>query len=265
VAAVCASFEAELIRAAGLVAGCSGGAGPGARLLLEALGCPLTSGRADLTLRLDPDGDRLELIDERDVALDPELTFALVVLALEARTVVKGADTSRMVDDLATERGGDVHVVPPGEVHLLEGLDAQQADVAGEGNGGVVVPAVGPARDGLAAAAAILALMARTGERLSELASVLPAYARRRSTVPCPDPATAYPTLEALSRRLRAERPADPESGVRIERGDGSWGLIRRSATEPVLRVTAEARTEAAAEALHAELHETLPGDYHAP
>jgi phosphomannomutase len=208
-------------------------------------------------LRLDADGDRLHLDDEGGNPLDPELTLALVVLAREPRKVVKGADTSRIVDALLEARGGSVEVVPPGEVHLLDGMARTQADVAGEGNGGVVIRDAGLARDALAAAAAILWLLARRGQSVSAIAAELPRYARRRSTVPCPETSRGRAALKSLGERIGIGL-ADPESGIRVERGEGAWGLVRMSATEPVMRLTSEAPTDAMAEALHAELRAAL-------
>jgi phosphomannomutase len=145
--AICAAVDAGAIRAAGLAVACTGGAGAAATLLLDRLGCRAT-GRPDVTVHLDADADRVQLADESGVLLDAELTLPLVVLGLGARRVVRSTDTSRAVDAMAR-----VHVVPPGELHLHEALVATGADLAGEGNGGVIVPAAGPGRDGLAAAA----------------------------------------------------------------------------------------------------------------
>jgi phosphomannomutase len=263
-AAVLAAVDADAIRDAGLRVRIGGGAGCAGALLLERLGGPPPGSRLDLALQLDPDGDRLRLLDERGRELDEEVTFPLTALALDARNAVKGADTSRMIDDLTAARGADVRVVSPGELHLVKELTEAGGDIAGEGNGGVVVPAVGLARDGLAAGAAVMELLARTGSSLSELAGRLPRYVRRRSTVPCADRRRACAAIEAVAARVE-ERAADaggggerdPEQGLLVER-DGAWGLVRQSATEPVLRLTVEARSQAAVDDLHAELQAAL-------
>ena len=256
VAAVRASVDAERIRGARLRVSCAGGAGPAAAMLLDELGCRGEAPGVEVGLRLDADGDRLELVDERGAALDCDLTLALVVLAREPQTVVKGADTSRIVDDLMAARGGRVRTVPPGEIHLVSAL-LEGGDLAGEGNGGVVVPDVVLARDGLAAAAAILDLLARSGKRLSALAAELPRYARRRSTVPTEGEEAAVANLSGLAAAL-GTRLDDPRRGVAVPWTGESWGLVRQSATEPVIRVTVEARTREAADELHRELREGL-------
>jgi phosphomannomutase len=259
-AAVCASVDAAQIRAAGLKVTSVGGVGGGAALMLEGLGCHSSSDRRDAGLLLDADGDRLQLVDENGTEVDPEVVLPLVALACGATVVVKGADTSRMVDDLVQV----VHLVSPGELHLVEALAQHGADVAGEGNGGAIVPAVGLARDALAAAAAVLALIARKGRPLSALVADLPHYARLRSDLPCEGAREARAALRALADALRVDEPANPEDGLRVQRAHGAWGLVRQSATEPVLRLTAEARGAADVAALHTELRELLVAGVHA-
>jgi phosphomannomutase len=264
VAAVLATVDVEAIQARRLRVRISGGAGPAGALLIERLGAPPSGSPPDLVLELDPDGDRLRLLDERGRGLDEEMTFPLTALALDARDAVKGADTSRMIDDLTRARGGGVRLVSPGELHLVEELTAAGGEIAGEGNGGVVVPAVGLARDGLAAGAAVMELLALTRSSLSELAGRLPRYVRRRSTVPCTERHRAYAAIEAVAERFDGDAGdggiaggRDPQHGLIVERGD-AWGLVRQSATEPVLRLTAEARSRAAADGLHDELEAAL-------
>jgi phosphomannomutase len=263
--AVCESVDAERVRASGLRVACSGGAGRSPELVLEALGCGAVEGPPDLELKLDADADRVQLINEKGAALDPELTFPLVMVAHDAWRVVKGADTSVMADALANAHGGHSRLVPPGELHLVQALLETGEELAGEGNGGVVVPSVGMARDGLAAGVAVIWLVARTGRPVSELAAELPKheYARRRSTIPFDDAARPRAALELLAGRYGAGAPHS-DTGVRIEREDGAWGMARMSATEPVLRITTEAPTEAEAEELHAQLLRALDAGAHA-
>jgi phosphomannomutase len=252
-AAACRAVDGASLRAAGLAVALRGGAGPAAPLALRRLGCRLNGSRVDAGLVLDGDGDRLVLVDEQGSTLDSEATLCLAAIAADASSVVKGADTSRMIDLVMAERGGSVHVTQPGELHLLAALATTGAELAGEGNGGVVVPAVGMARDGLAAAVLILGLMARTGRPLSKLAGELPRLTLRRFTVPCSDEERAHLLLAALAgaggQRVQATR-----AGLRLQGTDGTWALARRSATEPVLRVTVEASRADRAASLEAEL-----------
>ena len=251
--AVVAAVDADAIRAAAPSVALSGGAGDAAPIALEMLGCKLAEGGADAGLALDADGDRLALTDERGIELDEEVTFALATVGRGEGTVVKGADTSRMIDDLIAARGGQVRIVAPGELHLVEEVLATGASLAGEGNGGVVYPRVGLARDGLSAAALVLELVARRESSLSQLEAELPRYARRRSRIDCPRSDAADAALAALAREYRLSSTHDPRRGVELDRA-GCWAMVRRSATEPVLRLTVEGDEEDAVGRLHDEI-----------
>lgn len=246
--AIRGALDVEAIRAAGLRVSVSGGADESGELLMEMLGCAAGDGHADLGLRVDADADRLELIDEAGSELDTEVVLPLAAIARRARRIVKGGDTSRMVDALATE----VRTVPPGELHLVSELASGWGDLAGEGNGGVVVPEVGLSRDGLAAGAAIIELVARTGRPVSALAGELPRFERRRTTVECGSAEEASAALAQLGGS------GDPHRGVRLDGPGDAWALVRLSATEPVLRLTVEAPACDAADALYDELRSRL-------
>ena len=224
--AVAAAVDTTAIRAARPAVQISGGAEPETALLAAELGCR-PGGTA---LELDADGDRLS-------AGNPEWTLALATVARTPRLVVRGADTSRMVEQLAPK----VTSVPPGELHLVDALaaDGTRPALAGEGNGGLVLPEVMLARDGLAAAALLIELVARSGEPLEEHVGRLPRLARRRSEVELPPDANSRLPIE-------------------VERPGGLWALVRRSATEPVVRVTVEGPDEDAVRALHEELRSEL-------
>jgi phosphomannomutase len=255
-AAVCDSVDVEAVRRAKLRVSLRGGCGQATRLALEQLGCTLVAGGADVGLLIDHDGDRLRLIDERSNPLDPDATLPLVAIALGAKRIVKGADTSRIVELVAERRHWSVRVTSPGELHLLEEFGGWGADVAGEGNGGIVVGSVAMARDALAGAASVLALVARSCP-LSQLAAELPHLVRRRESVPCAGPDAAA-ALAGLAEHMGA-RVLSPEEGVLLERAGAGWALIRRSATEPVLRITVESPEEGLTEELFAEVRAALP------
>jgi phosphomannomutase len=254
-AAVVAAVDAGAIRAAGIAADVADAPDAAAGLVLDRLGCRRGGG---IGLELDADGDRLLLTDEEGRRLDPEATLALAALGRRPALVVKGADTSRLVDLVIGASRGRAIVVQTGELHLVEAVVAHGAGLAGEGNGGVVVPQVGLARDGLAAAAVVLELVARERRPLARIADGLPRLARVRSALDWHDAADALETLRALGRRFGAPAVADARLGVRIEEPDGAWGLVRLSGTEQVVRVTAEAATVEAAR----ELHDRLRGAF---
>ena len=257
VAAVAAVVDQRAIRAAALRVSATGGPDSSARTLLARLGCGVADAGegAELGFVLDADGDRLR-VAAGGTPLDSELTLPLVALARRPRLVVRSSDTSRAVDRMLGE-GARVEVVPPGELNLVEALlrgrEDERPALAGEGNGGVVVPDVGLARDGLATAAVVLELVARSGRTVPELVAELPALVRRRSALPA-GAGTAVDAALAAAAELPGARPAAGGDGVLVERAGGAWALVRRSATEPLLRLTVEGPAPDPVAALHDEL-----------
>ena len=211
----------------------------------------LTTG-ADLGLAIDPDGDRLALVDERGKALGEDLTLALVVdyvLGRRPGPVVTNLSTSQVVDRVAESHGVDVRRTAVGEVHVALGMLEVGSPIGGEGNGGVIYPAIHHTRDAPVGIALLLSHLARSGRTLSEIASAIPAYAIVKAKVP-------LERIDGDALLTRAERALD---GARIDRTDGlkllwpdrqEWLHLRKSGTEPVVRMIAEAPDEAAAERL---------------
>lgn len=193
---------------------------------------------------LDPDADRLALIDEAGACVSEEATLALAVqyrLGHEKGPVVVNMSTSRMSDDLARAAGCAFHRSAVGEANVVGRMRETGAVIGGEGNGGVIDPRVGWVRDPFVGMAQILSLMAETGQPLSRLVPNLPRYAMLKtkytvSREKLPD------ALGALERRWPDAR-VDRVDGLRLDGADW-WLHVRGSNTEPVVRVIAEAPTE---------------------
>jgi phosphomannomutase len=201
----------------------------------------------------DPDGDRLALVDEGGQPLGEDFTLALAawqVLERHARgTVVTTVSTSLCVDAVARKFGVEVVRTKIGEINVVEKILQLGAPVGGEGSGGVIVPAMHPCRCAYIAMALILELLAAQGRALSALRAEIPEFhvAKTKLTV----------SGDAAPELLRRLRRRFEEQGARISLLDGvhadfgdRWINVRRSNTEPVLRVTAEAASAAAADAL---------------
>jgi phosphomannomutase len=219
---------------------------------------------ADIGFAQDADADRLAIIDERGKPLGEECTLALVcrhVLARNPGPVVVNLSTSRLVDDVAGEFGCEVIRTPVGEVNVVEGIMAHGAAIGGEGNGGVIVPAINPCRDSFVGMAFILEALACEGESISRLRARIPRYAMAKEKFDCPARDIA-PALRRVQERY-AGQTLDTRDGLKISWPD-RWVQARGSNTEPIIRVTAEAPSEAEARALAAEitaqLHAAIEG-----
>ena len=194
---------------------------------------------------LDPDADRLALIDETGTCVSEELTLALAVkyrLGHARGPVVINMSTSRVIEDIARAAGCECLRTAVGEANVVAGMRAAGAVIGGEGNGGVIDPRVGWVRDPFVGMAMILTLMAETGRSLSELVAGLPPYAMLKTKYTVPkEKLTA--ALDAIEKRWPDAR-ADRQDGLRLDWAD-RWVHVRPSNTEPVVRVIAESPTEA--------------------
>ena len=207
--------------------------------------------KCDIGFGQDPDGDRLAVVDEAGRVLDNDDVLAVAVDAVLARRkgpVVVNLTTSMVIDDVAAAHGVPVHRTPVGEANVVEGMLACGAVIGGEGgNGGVIFPAVQHCRDSYAGMALWLDRLATSDRTVSQLDSALPRYYRHAATV-----ALEHGWLGTLMQRLAAQWPEaelDRRDGLKLLL-DGAWIHARASNTEPILRLSVEAKTEARAEEL---------------
>jgi phosphomannomutase len=199
---------------------------------------------AAVGLALDPDADRLALVDENGRAIGEEYTLALAArhrLAEWPGPVACNLSTSRMMDDVAAAAGVTIYRTPVGELNVAEAIREHGCVIGGEGNGGVIDPRVVLIRDSLAGAAIILEMLARRGRILSELVAELHVYKMVKDKVPLGRSAPAA-VLQAVEQRLTGAR-VDRRDGLHMTWDDG-WLHVRSSNTEPILRVMAESADE---------------------
>lgn len=218
--------------------------------------------KADIGFAQDPDADRLAIIDENGVYVGEEYSLALVarwLLGKKKGVAVTNLSTSRMIDDVAAINGSMVLRTAVGEANVIDTMLRHDAVVGGEGNGGVIDARIVPGRDSLVGMAYVLALMADTGKKLSEIIAELPRYEIVKTKFECRRE-DANRAVEALKSAFVTEK-LDVQDGVRIDWSDG-WVHARPSNTEPIMRVIAEAPDRAVAhqriDAVRAVITKTL-------
>jgi phosphomannomutase len=193
---------------------------------------------------LDPDADRLALIDETGNCVSEEVTLALAVkyrLRQQRGPVVINMSTSRMAEDIAREFNCGCHRSAVGEANVVGRMRELKAVIGGEGNGGVIDPRVGWVRDPFLGISFILSLMAEEKKPFSQLVAELPRYAMLKTKFEAPREkvASSFAALEKSWPGAKVNR----EDGLRLD-GPDWWLHVRGSNTEPVVRVIAEAPTE---------------------
>jgi phosphomannomutase len=210
--------------------------------------------QANVGFVLDPDADRLAIIDEQGRYIGEELTLALAVqcrLRQERGPIVINMSSSRVTEDLAKQFGVVCHRSAVGEANVVEMMREVGAAIGGEGNGGVIDPRVGWVRDPYIGMGLVLQLMADTGKTLSELVAELPSYTivKDKYTVP----RELLPKLNAALEARWPEAKANRVDGLRLNWPD-RWLHVRPSNTEPIVRVIAEAPQASDAQALCQEV-----------
>jgi len=219
----------------------------------------VTHQRCDVGFAQDPDGDRLALVDEHGHAIGEDLTVAFAVQNVLDRhakgPVVIHLSTSRCVQDVAEQRGCAVTRTRIGEINVTEAMLALGSPVGGEGNGGVIVPAIHPGRDSFTGMALALELLAKEGKTVSQIRQGIPRYALAKAKLPVrPE---QVPDALRLIRRTYENGKINLLDGIFVEFPD-SWLHVRASNTEPVIRLAAEAPTREAADRLIAEARTLL-------
>jgi phosphomannomutase len=205
---------------------------------------------ADVGAALNVDGDRIGFVTAEGEALSEEYSLPLAATPRMRRRpgpVVTSFSTSGMIDALARDHGQRVIRGPVGESQIVDLGLAEGAAIAGEGSGGVAVLPVNMVYDGLLALGLVLEEMATSGRTLADIAGGFPRLFMRKRELRCPT-SLVYKVLERFRRHHAADAP-DCRDGVRVS-WDESWLHVRASATEPLLRIIAEASEAARADSL---------------
>jgi phosphomannomutase len=208
----------------------------------------------DVGFAQDMDADRLAVVDERGAAVGEEYTLVLAaryVLGRERGPLVANLSTTSALDAVGRQFDCPVYRSKIGEANVAEEMTRRGAVVGGEGNGGVMYPRINFARDSLVGMALVLHLLAETGRPVSELLAELPRSYMVKEKLACRS--DRIRVALAAVRDAYAARPLDLRDGVKVTTPDG-WFLVRGSNTEPIIRIVAEAETEARARGMVEEV-----------
>lgn len=210
---------------------------------LTELAAAVKKSGADLGFAIDPDGDRCAIIGNDGSPLGEEYTLALAVkfiLGKKLGNVVINLSTSRVIDDLVSYYNGILIKTRVGEIHVADKMREVGAVIGGEGNGGVILPDLHLGRDAPVAVALTLQHLAEFGSSLTELKQTLPQYYIVKDKTPLGE-VNPDQVIEYFGEKFREDR-LDFTDGLRIDRPD-CWIHLRKSNTEPIMRIIVEART----------------------
>lgn len=198
--------------------------------------------RAQLGIAVDPDVDRLALVDENGNYIGEEYTLVAVADYIsEFRTgiFVSNLSSSKALQDLVRQKGGSYASSAVGEVNVVAKMKEQNAVLGGEGNGGIIYPPLHYGRDALLGIAMVLSLMAHRNRTLSELRASYPHYEMIKDKIALPQKVATKTILEQLEHRFNGYKK-ETIDGLKIYIDTG-WVHLRASNTEPILRLYAEA------------------------
>lgn len=221
----------------------------------------LRSGKADVGFVVDPDVDRLAIVCENGDMFGEEYTLVSVadyVLSHTPGNTVSNMSSTRALSDVTRSHGGSYNASAVGEVNVTTEMKATHAVIGGEGNGGVIYPESHYGRDALVGIALFLSSLAHKGCTVSELRKTFPNYFISKNRIELTPDIDVDKVLAHAKEVFKNERLNDKD-GVKIDFADG-WVHLRKSNTEPIIRVYSEAATMEEANALAQKVIKTIQG-----
>lgn len=200
------------------------------------------SGSFTMGIVVDPDVDRLAFIDEQGVMFGEEYTLVLVadyLLSLQTGAVVSNMSSSKALRDLAEAKGGSYTASAVGEVNVVNEMKRTKAVLGGEGNGGIILPELHYGRDALVGIALALTHLAKSGKTMSELRAGYPEYYMAKQKIELVPGLDVDGILAEIAARYSNEEVSTID-GVKITWSD-RWVHLRKSNTEPIVRIYTEA------------------------
>jgi phosphomannomutase len=200
------------------------------------------SGSFTMGIVVDPDVDRLAFIDEKGAMFGEEYTLVLIadyLLSLQTGAVVSNMSSSKALRDLAEAKGGSYTASAVGEVNVVNEMKRTKAVLGGEGNGGIILPELHYGRDALVGIALALTHLAKSGKTMSELRAGYPEYYMAKQKIELVPGLDVDGILAEIAARYSNEEVSTID-GVKITWSD-RWVHLRKSNTEPIVRIYTEA------------------------
>jgi phosphomannomutase len=225
---------------------------------LKQLETAVKENKADLGFATDPDVDRLAIVDETGRCIGEEFSLLLAekfILSQKKGDIVTNLSSSMASEDIAEEFGVKVHRTKVGEINVGKKMKELQSPIGGEGNGGIICPEVHYTRDAPAGMAIILAYLAQTDKKMSELTAEIPHYYFAKDKMEI-EPDMLDSIMEKVERVFVGHK-TDKTDGVKIL-GENYWIHIRKSGTEPIIRIYVESESTKRSQELVEEVKEKL-------
>jgi phosphomannomutase len=211
----------------------------------------LENGNYDLGIVVDPDVDRLAFLTEDGTPFGEEYTLVAVadyILSQQKGNTVSNLSSTRALKDVTEKHGGTYTASAVGEVNVVEQMKATDAIIGGEGNGGIIYPEFHYGRDALVGIALFLTHLAKKGKRMSLLRASYPSYHISKNKIDLSPDIDVDKVLEGIKKKYK-KQPINTIDGVKIE-FDQEWIHLRKSNTEPIIRIYSESSSEVTAEHL---------------
>ncbi|MCQ2279189.1 MAG: phosphoglucosamine mutase [Bacteroidales bacterium] len=211
----------------------------------------MRNGKFDIGFVVDPDVDRLALLQEDGSMSGEEYTLVSVadyILQNKKGNTVSNLSSTRALRDVTRSYGADYNAAAVGEVNVVEKMKATQAIIGGEGNGGVIYPELHYGRDALVGIALFLSFMAKTGMKCSEIRAKYPQYTISKNKIELKPSMNVPDILKKMAAKYAGEE-VNTIDGVKIDFEEG-WVHLRPSNTEPIIRIYAEGKNEEFANSL---------------
>jgi len=212
----------------------------------------LNKGNYDLGIVVDPDVDRLALVSEDGSMFGEEYTLVAVadyvLKQYGGGNTVSNLSSTRALRDVTEKHGGQYAAAAVGEVNVVDKMKETEAVIGGEGNGGIIFPELHYGRDALVGIALFLTHLAKSGLTMTHLRATYPSYFISKNKIELTPDINTDQVLVQMQHRY-AKLPINTIDGVKIE-FDKEWVHLRRSNTEPIIRIYAESDSEATADHL---------------